>query len=109
MDADLDRRRHVRLRIIEKSRSMSLDPQSRESQLVDRRIGLAHSNLVAVDDVVKDVGKVHHRPPTFAKLAHVVRQHTQTKSGVAKLVHERDDRLVGDEVERDRLARFGFG
>ena len=80
-----------------------------EGQSIDRRIGLAHAHLVAVDDVVKDVGEVHHRPPTFAQLAHVVGQDPQSYPGVAQLVHQLDHGLVRDEVERNRPARLGFG
>ena len=109
MDAHIDRRRHVAGGIVEERGSMGGCAESFEGQSIDRRIGLAHAHLVAVDDVVKDVGEVHHRPPTFAQLAHVVGENSQSNSCVTQVMNQRDHGLVRDEVERNRSSGFGFG
>ena len=106
MKTDFDRRAYVAFGVIEKRGSVGGHAQPLERESIDRRIRFAHAHLVAVDHIMEQTGKIEHRPPTFAQFTNVVRENSQTKSGVTEFVHQIDDGDIGREIEGDRLAGF---
>ena len=106
MKTDIDRRANVAFGVIEKRGSVGGHAQPLERESIDRRIRFAHAHLVAVDHIVEQTGEVEHRPPAFTQFANVVRENSQSKSGVTEFVHQLDDGGVGREIEGDRLAGF---
>jgi len=101
MKTDFDRRAYVAFGVIEKCGSVGWHAQPIERESIDRRIWFAHAHLVAVDHIVEQTGKIEHRPPTFAQFANVVREYSQSKSGITEFVHQIDDGDIGREIEGD--------
>lgn len=90
---------HIRLEVVEKCRARRSRTETFHREFVDSWIGLADAHFMAVDDGVKDRGKIHQWPPPFAKLEDVVGENADGNASVLQIMYERDHVVIQLKIE----------
>jgi hypothetical protein len=54
---------NVALGVVKKCGSMSFNTEPIQREFVNGAIGFAHSDFMAVNHIIKNVGEIEHRPP----------------------------------------------
>jgi hypothetical protein len=62
----------IALGIVKKCRSMSLNSKPTQREFVDGVVGFAHTDFVAINNIIKNVGEIKHRPPGLPQFTDIV-------------------------------------